>query len=90
MPIRLSIDAISSMQRRILMILYTKLDCTLCNVAKIKLNATGIDYTISMNEEEMDKLNIDRVPVLQLDNGMLLEFKEILQYVEGGNLKNDN
>jgi hypothetical protein len=43
-----------------------------------------------MNEEEMDKLNIDRVPVLQLDNGMLLEFKEILQYIEGGNLKNDN
>jgi glutathione S-transferase len=78
------------MQRRILMVLYTKLDCPLCNVAKIKLNATGIDYTISMNEEEMDKLNIDRVPVLQLDNGMLLEFKEILQYIEGGNLKNDN
>jgi glutathione S-transferase len=87
---RSSAGTISSMQRRILMVLYTKLDCPLCNVAKIKLNATGIDYTISMNEEEMDKLNIDRVPVLQLDNGMLLEFKEILQYIEGGNLKNDN
>ena len=72
------------------MVLYTKLDCPLCNVAKIKLNATGIDYTISMNEAEMDKLNIDRVPVLQLDNGMLLSFQEIIKYIEGGNLKNDN
>ena len=72
------------------MVLYTKFDCPLCNVAKIKLNATGIDYTISMNEAEMDKLNIDRVPVLQLDNGMLLSFQEIIKYIEGGNLKNDN
>ena len=72
------------------MVLYTKLDCPLCNVAKIKLNATGIDYTISMNEEEMDKLNIDRVPVLQLDDGMLLSFQEIIKYIEGGILKNDN
>lgn len=69
------------------MVLYTKLDCPLCNVAKIKLNAAGFDYTISMNEEEMDKLNINRLPVLQLDNGMLLDFREILQYIEGGNLK---
>ena len=87
---RFSAHTISSTQRRILMILYTKLDCPLCNVAKIKLNATGIDYTISMNEEEMDKLNIDRVPVLQLDDGMLLGFQEIIKYIEGGNLKNDN
>ena len=72
------------------MVLYTKLDCPLCNVAKIKLNAAEIDYTISMNEEEMDKLNIDRLPVLQLDNGMLLGFQEIIKYIEGGSLKNDN
>ena len=72
------------------MILYTKPDCPLCTVVKVKLNAKEIDYTISMNEEEMDKLNIDRVPVLQLDNGMLLDFKEILQHIDGGSLTNDN
>ena len=72
------------------MILYTKLDCPLCTVAKLKLNAAEIDYEISTDEEIMDKLNLDRLPVLQLSNGTLLSFKEILQYIDGGNLKNEN
>lgn len=72
------------------MILYTKQDCPLCSVAKVKLNLAGIKYDVSMNEEEMEKLNIDSLPVLKLDSGMLLGFKEILQYIEGGNLKNEN
>ena len=72
------------------MILYTKSDCPLCTVAKVKLNAKEIDYTISTSEEEMDKLNIDSLPVLQLDNGMLLGFQEIIKYIDGGNLTNDN
>ena len=72
------------------MILYTKPECPLCTVAKVKLNANEIDYTISTNEEEMDRLNIDSLPVLQLDNGMLLNFQEIIKYIDGGNLTNDN
>lgn len=62
----------------------------MCSVAKVKLNLAGIKYDVSMNEEEMEKLNIDSLPVLKLDSGMLLGFKEILQYIEGGNLKNEN
>ena len=72
------------------MVLYTKPDCPLCTVAKLKLNSAEINYEISTDVEIMDKLNIDRLPVLQLCNGTLLNFKEILQYIDGGNLKNEN
>jgi hypothetical protein len=80
----------SSRKGEIKMILYTKPDCPLCTVAKLKLNAAEINYEISTDEEVMDKLNLDRLPVLQLSNGALLSFKEILQYIDGGNLKNEN
>lgn len=72
------------------MILYTKPNCPLCTVAKLKLNAAEIKYEISTDTAVMDKLNIDRLPVLQLNNGTLLNFKEIVQYTEGGNLKNED
>lgn len=72
------------------MILYSKQDCPLCTVVKLKLNTANIEFDICTSEKEMDKLNIDRLPVLQLDNGMLLNFREIIQYIDGGNLANEN
>lgn len=45
-------------------ILFTKTDCPLCAVVKTKLNAAQIEYTNCMDEEEMDKLNIEQLPVL--------------------------
>lgn len=64
------------------MTLYTKTDCPLCNVVKIKMSQAGLDYTSCQNEDKMNELNIDRLPVLQLDTGELLEFKAILNYIE--------
>lgn len=64
------------------MTLYTKIDCPLCNVVKVKMVQAGIDYTPCINEDKMNELNIDRLPVLQLDTGELLEFKAILNYIE--------
>ena len=64
------------------MTLYTKTDCPLCNVVKVKMVQAGIEYETCMNEDKMNELNIDRLPVLQLDNGELLEFKAILNYIE--------
>ena len=69
------------------MTLYTKTDCPLCNVIKVKLAQFNINYTSCTDEEKMEELNIDRLPVLQLDNGELLEFKAILNYIE--EVKND-
>lgn len=61
------------------MILYTKLECPLCAVTKVKLQAQEIPFEICMDEKEMDKLGIDRLPVLKTDNGELLEFSEIIK-----------
>ena len=61
------------------MILYTKSECPLCTVTKVKLNAKNIPFDICMDETEMDKLGIDRLPVLKTDNGELLDFSEIMK-----------
>jgi glutaredoxin len=60
------------------MTLYAKTDCPLCTVVKTKLVAHDIDFTICMDEKKMEELNIDRLPVVQLDNGELLEFSDII------------
>lgn len=65
------------------MVLYTKTDCPLCRVVKIKLGAAGIEYTNCTDEQKMEELNIDRLPVLILGDGTKLGFKEILNYIEG-------
>ena len=61
------------------MILYTKSECPLCTVTKVKLNAQGINFEICTDEAEMEKLGIDRLPVLKTDNGELLDFSEIMK-----------
>ena len=68
------------------MILYTKSECPLCTVTKVKLNAQGIAFEICMNEKEMDELGIDRLPVLKTDNEELLEFSEIMARLKEGTL----
>ena len=61
------------------MILYTKSECPLCTVTKAKLNAQGIVFDICTDETEMEKLGIDRLPVLKTDNDELLDFSEIMK-----------
>ena len=61
------------------MILYTKSECPLCTVTKVKLNTQGIVFEICTDEAEMEKLGIDRLPVLKTDNGELLDFSEIMK-----------
>ena len=68
------------------MILYTKLECPLCAVTKVKLQAQEIPFEICMDEKEMDKLGIDRLPVLKTDNEELLEFSEIMTRLKEGTL----
>lgn len=61
------------------MVLYTKSNCPLCAVAKIKMQEQEIDFDICTDEKEMDELGIDRLPVLKTDNGELLDFSEIMK-----------
>lgn len=61
------------------MILYTKSNCPLCTVTKVKMQAQEINFDICTDEKEMEKLGIDRLPVLKTDNGELLEFSEIMK-----------
>lgn len=63
------------------MTLYTKLDCPLCSVVKLKMDNAGIEYDASLNEAEMEELGIDMLPVLKTDDGRLLSFKEIINYI---------
>ena len=68
------------------MILYTKSECPLCTVTKVKMQAQQIPFEICMDEKEMDKLGIDRLPVLKTNNGELLEFSEIMKRLREGTL----
>ena len=68
------------------MILYTLPDCPLCTVTKVKLNAKNIPFDICIDEKEMDKLGIDRLPVLKTDDEELLEFSEIMTRLKEGTL----
>ena len=68
------------------MILYTKSECPLCTVTKVKLQSQEIPFEICMNEKEMDELGIDRLPVLKTDNGELLDFSEIMKRLKEGTL----
>jgi len=64
------------------MTLYTKHDCPLCNVVKLKLNVSEIPYDICTDEKKMEELNIDALPVLILDSGEKLEFKQIIDFIK--------
>ena len=66
------------------MILYTKQGCPLCSVVKVKLNTFGIPYKNETNMEKMLAMGFKTLPILQLDDGTLLQFKEILNYIAEG------
>ena len=64
------------------MILYTKSECPLCTVTKVKLNTRGIDFEICTDEAEMEKLGIelDWVLVLTMDNDGFIEIPMVAEY----------
>ena len=63
------------------MILYSLPNCPLCKVTKVKMQKANIAFEECQDEEVLKQKNIDRLPVLEKDNGELLEFKEILNYI---------
>ena len=55
-------------------------NCPRCNVLKAKLDEKKIPYKICSDTDEMSKLGIEYLPMLEV-NGELLNFKEALNYV---------
>lgn len=66
------------------MILHTTETCPKCKVVKIKLEQAGINVDINQDISVMEALGIQQVPVLELDNGTLLDFPSIIKYIAGG------
>ena len=63
------------------MILYTKPNCPICDVIKTKLAQAGVEYTLNQNEEGMEALGIDFLPVLEKD-GELLNVTAIINWLK--------
>lgn len=61
------------------LILYST-GCPKCNVLKKKLNNAGIKYKEVNDVNEMEKLGIDSVPMLKVNN-KLLSFIEAVNYI---------
>lgn len=68
------------------MILYTIENCPLCKVAKMKLDAAGIIYTVSQDEDAMKALNIMQAPVLVKEDGTIMNFNNIVTALQKGEL----
>lgn len=62
------------------MILYTT-HCPKCQVLKTKLQEKGFDHKEVTDIEEFTRLGIETVPVLELEDGRLLNFKEAIDYI---------
>lgn len=63
------------------MILYSQ-GCVKCDVLKKKLEQKGLSFEIESNDfSKIIKAGIDFMPVLELDNGKLLQFNDAVKYI---------
>ena len=60
--------------------IYTTQTCPKCQILKKKLADKGIDYEEFTDEDEMQRMGIMSVPVMDVD-GKLLDFPEAIKYV---------
>jgi glutaredoxin len=61
--------------------------CVRCNKLKEKLNAAAIQYEINTNEETMESLGFEFLPVLEV-NGKFLEYGDAVKWIK--ETKNEN
>lgn len=60
--------------------LYT-IDCVSCKRLEDKLNNCGILYNVCKDRDRMTELGMTCMPVLQIDDGSFLNFKEAIKWV---------
>jgi glutaredoxin len=63
----------------ILITLYST-HCPRCEVLETKLNQKGIEFKIVENIEEMEKLGIQSVPMLKIDDN-IMNFTEAIAWI---------
>lgn len=56
-------------------VLYT-IHCPMCKVLEKKLNLAGIKYEIMDDQEKMTEMGLRQSPMLQVNCGPLMNFKE--------------
>lgn len=62
------------------MVLYT-IGCPACNVLESKLKAKNIEYDVNTSEQAIRDLGFDCAPLLQLDDGSILNFAEAIKHL---------
>lgn len=60
--------------------IYTTATCPKCRILKKKLEEKGIEYEEFTDEEEMQRMGIMAVPVLNVD-GRMMDFPDAINYV---------
>lgn len=63
------------------MILYSTPGCPMCQMLSQKMTERGISFEKHMDVAEMERKNIQHVPVLETDDGKMLSLAEALQYI---------
>lgn len=56
--------------------------CPACNVLEKKLKNKNIIYNIIDDEDILNELNIDNFPMMRINDGPLLNYKEAREWVD--------
>lgn len=68
-------------RRNLQMINFFTTGCPKCKILKKKMDDKGISYNTVTDIEVMIALGLDSVPVLQFDDGALMDFEKAIKWV---------
>ena len=60
---------------------YSSSTCPKCKVLKMKLDKLGIAYNTNENIDEMEKLGIKSLPMMQVGDNELLDFGAAIAFI---------
>ena len=62
--------------------LYTTETCPRCKVLKTKLEQANIEFETTLNISKLESLGILQVPMLEMDNGEMLDFNAAIKFLK--------
>ena len=62
--------------------LYTTETCPRCKVLKTKLEQANIEFEITLDISKLESLGILQVPMLEMDNGEMLDFNAAIKFLK--------
>lgn len=63
-------------------ILVYTIHCPQCNVLEKKLQQAGLTYSIVDDRAELEKMGMEQFPMMQVDCGPLMTFKEANKWIK--------